>query len=69
MVMLLSQGATQAACKIKNVADGTHANSVVTKQQLEANISTSESVDAAHRVNLSTALTANYTARVLARGG
>ena len=58
----LAQGATQAACEIKNVADGTHANSAVTKQQLEANISTSESVDAAHRVNLSSTLTANYTA-------
>ena len=42
----------------------THANSVVTKQQLEANISTSESVDAAHRVNLSTTLTSAYTAAI-----
>ena len=60
----MAQGATQAACEIKNVADGTHANSVVTKQQLEANISASKSVDSTARSNLSTTLTANYTAHI-----
>ena len=60
----LAQGATQAACEIKNVADGTHANSVVTKQQLEANISASESVDSTARSNLSSTLTANCTADI-----
>ena len=31
----LAQGASAAACEIKNLADGTHANSAVSKQQLE----------------------------------
>jgi hypothetical protein len=60
----LAHGALAAACEIKNVADGTHANSAVTKQQLEASISTSESVDAAARSNMSSTLTANDTADI-----
>ena len=58
----LAQGASAAPCEIKNVANGTHANSAVTKQQLESSISASESVDSTARSNLSTTLTSNYTA-------
>ena len=60
----LAAGASAAACEIKNVADATHANSAVSKQQLEASISASESVDSAARSNLSSTLTANYTADI-----
>ena len=60
----LAAGASSAACEIKNLADGTHANSAVSKQQLEASISASESVDSAARSNLSSTLTANYTADI-----
>jgi hypothetical protein len=60
----LAAGASSAACEIKNLADGTHANSAVSKQQLEAAVLASESVDSAARSALSTNLTTNYTADI-----
>jgi hypothetical protein len=60
----LAAGASSAACEIKNVADGTHANSAVSKQQLESAVSASESSDAAARSTLSSNLTSAYTADI-----
>ena len=60
----LASGASSAACEIKNLADATHANSAVSKQQLEAAVSASESSDAAARSALSSNLTSAYTADI-----